>query len=192
MRVACPSGGAGRKVPRRLAGDGRHRLDRHGGLLDHPRPFKGPDQVRRPPPFCRATTAFRLRRTSTRVPPPDNVDCPRTRWPQSPRIMVQRASLSIKRREDSASRPSPGPAGSGSARSTSRTPSQVPPQHGLSSNKMAPITSDCGATRLHAHQMALITSDCVPVQACPESGWPASSPSRTRGGTSSRRALPFR
>ena len=35
------------------------------------------------------------------------------------------------------------------------------PQHGLSSNTMALITSDCGAMRLHAHQMALIASGCV-------------------------------
>ena len=34
-------------------------------------------------------------------------------------------------------------------------------QHGLSSNKMALITSDCVATRLLGHQMALITSGCV-------------------------------
>ena len=36
------------------------------------------------------------------------------------------------------------------------------PQHGLSSNKMALITSDCGAMHAHGHQMALITSECVP------------------------------
>ena len=35
------------------------------------------------------------------------------------------------------------------------------PQHGLSSNTMALITSDCGAMRLPAHQMALIASGCV-------------------------------
>ena len=34
-------------------------------------------------------------------------------------------------------------------------------QHGLSSNKMALITSHCGAMRTHEHQMALITSECV-------------------------------
>ena len=34
-----------------------------------------------------------------------------------------------------------------------------PPQHGLSYNATAPITSDCGAMRLPAHQMALIASD---------------------------------
>ena len=37
-----------------------------------------------------------------------------------------------------------------------------PPQHGLSSNKMALITSYCDAMRNHEHQMALITSECVP------------------------------
>ena len=37
-----------------------------------------------------------------------------------------------------------------------------PPQHGLSSNKMALITSYCDAMRTHEHQMALITSECAP------------------------------
>ena len=37
-----------------------------------------------------------------------------------------------------------------------------PTQHGLSSNKMARITSECDAMRPHAHQMALITSDRAP------------------------------
>ena len=37
-----------------------------------------------------------------------------------------------------------------------------PPQDGLSTNKMALITSDCGAILLPDHQMALITSDYVP------------------------------
>ena len=36
------------------------------------------------------------------------------------------------------------------------------PQHGLSSNKMAPITSDYGTMCSPAHQMALITSGFVP------------------------------
>ena len=35
------------------------------------------------------------------------------------------------------------------------------PQHRLSSNTMAQITSDCGAMRLPEHQMALIASGCV-------------------------------
>ena len=35
-------------------------------------------------------------------------------------------------------------------------------QHGLSSNAMALITSDCVAVCIHDHQMALITSDCAP------------------------------
>ena len=34
-------------------------------------------------------------------------------------------------------------------------------QHGLSTNKTALITSDCGATCVHDHQMALITSGRV-------------------------------
>ena len=34
------------------------------------------------------------------------------------------------------------------------------PQHGLSSNNMALITSDCDAMRTHGRQMALITSGC--------------------------------
>ena len=38
-------------------------------------------------------------------------------------------------------------------------------QHGLSSNKMALITSYCGAMRTHEHQIALITSECVPFRA---------------------------
>ena len=37
-----------------------------------------------------------------------------------------------------------------------------PPQHGLSPNKIALITSYCGAMRTHEHQMALITSEYVP------------------------------
>ena len=37
-----------------------------------------------------------------------------------------------------------------------------PPQHGLSSKKMARITSDCVAMCIHKEQMALITSDCAP------------------------------
>ena len=37
----------------------------------------------------------------------------------------------------------------------------IPPQHGLSSSTVAVITSDCGATRLPAHQMALIASGCA-------------------------------
>ena len=36
-----------------------------------------------------------------------------------------------------------------------------PPQHGLSSNTMALITSDCGAMRLPEHQIAIIASGCV-------------------------------
>ena len=36
-----------------------------------------------------------------------------------------------------------------------------PPQHGLPSDKMALITSDCDKTRPPEHQMALITSDCA-------------------------------
>ena len=39
------------------------------------------------------------------------------------------------------------------------------PQHGLSSNKMARITSDCDAMRTHEHQMGLITSDCDAMRA---------------------------
>ena len=39
-----------------------------------------------------------------------------------------------------------------------------PPQHGLYSNQMALITSDCDAMRFHDHQMALITSDCDALQ----------------------------
>ena len=39
-----------------------------------------------------------------------------------------------------------------------------PPQHGLSSNKMALITSECDAMRAHEHQMALITSYCGAMQ----------------------------
>ena len=39
------------------------------------------------------------------------------------------------------------------------------PQHGLLSNRMALITSDCDLMRAHEHQMALITSECVPLQA---------------------------
>ena len=35
-----------------------------------------------------------------------------------------------------------------------------PAQHGLYSNQMALVTSDCDAMRIHDHQMALITSDC--------------------------------
>ena len=38
-------------------------------------------------------------------------------------------------------------------------PGAGPPQHGLSPNKMALITSDCDAMRNHKHQMALITSE---------------------------------
>ena len=37
-----------------------------------------------------------------------------------------------------------------------------PPPHGLSSNTMALITSDCDAMRSAPHQMARITSDCAP------------------------------
>ena len=40
-----------------------------------------------------------------------------------------------------------------------------PHKHGLSSNKMARITSDCDAMRTHEHQMALITSGAVGDQA---------------------------
>ena len=36
------------------------------------------------------------------------------------------------------------------------------PHHGLPSNKMARITSDCDAMRTHGHQMAVITSECAP------------------------------
>ena len=36
----------------------------------------------------------------------------------------------------------------------------APPQHGLSSDKMALITSDRGEMRIPAHQMALNTSGC--------------------------------
>ena len=36
------------------------------------------------------------------------------------------------------------------------------PQHGVSSNQLALITSDCDAMRLREHQMALVTSDCAP------------------------------
>ena len=36
-----------------------------------------------------------------------------------------------------------------------------PPQHGLPSNKMALISSDCGGNALPGHPMALITSGCV-------------------------------
>ena len=38
------------------------------------------------------------------------------------------------------------------------------PQHGLSSNKMVLITSDCDAMRVHEHQMALITSYLMPLR----------------------------
>ena len=41
----------------------------------------------------------------------------------------------------------------------------APPQHGLSFNTMARITSHCGANALPEHQMGLITSGCAPVQA---------------------------
>ena len=46
------------------------------------------------------------------------------------------------------------------------------PEHGLPTNKIALITSDFGAMRIHDHQMARITSDRVPflgghVQAAP-------------------------
>ena len=37
-----------------------------------------------------------------------------------------------------------------------------PLHYGLSSIKLALITSDCDAMRIHEHRMALITSDCVP------------------------------
>ena len=37
----------------------------------------------------------------------------------------------------------------------------TPPQHGLSSKKMALITSYCDEMRAHGHQMALITSECA-------------------------------
>ena len=37
-----------------------------------------------------------------------------------------------------------------------------PPQPGLSSTKMALITSECGTVHFYQHQMALITSGCVP------------------------------
>ena len=40
-----------------------------------------------------------------------------------------------------------------------------PPQHGLSSNKMALITSDCDAMRAPEHQTALITPECAPFRA---------------------------
>ena len=40
------------------------------------------------------------------------------------------------------------------------------PYHGLYSKKMALITSDCDAMRIHEPQMALITSECVPFRSC--------------------------
>ena len=47
------------------------------------------------------------------------------------------------------------------------------PQHGLSSNKIALITSDCGTNAIPRHQMALITSECGPSRrlAASRSGW---------------------
>ena len=47
-------------------------------------------------------------------------------------------------------------------RTTRRHRCGHPTRHGLSSNKMGLITSDCDAMRTHSHQMALITSECVP------------------------------
>ena len=44
-------------------------------------------------------------------------------------------------------------------------PNNPPQQHGLPSNKMAQITSDCDAMRLHAHRRLQTTLDCVPLQA---------------------------
>ena len=41
-----------------------------------------------------------------------------------------------------------------------------PPQHGLSPNKIALITSYCGAMRTHEHEMALITSGLVNATSC--------------------------
>ena len=39
----------------------------------------------------------------------------------------------------------------------------APPQHGLSSDTMVLITSDCGAMRSLGIKMVRITSDCAPV-----------------------------
>ena len=55
-------------------------------------------------------------------------------------------------------------ASSPSGRSSRTSSLQVwPPPHGLSSNKMALITSYRGIMRTHEHQMALITSECAPL-----------------------------
>ena len=43
--------------------------------------------------------------------------------------------------------------------------------NGLSSNKMARITSYCGAMRNREHQMALITSECPPRRLAPSLTW---------------------
>ena len=41
---------------------------------------------------------------------------------------------------------------------------RAPAQHGLSSNTMALITSDCDKNARPGHQIALTTSDCAPEQ----------------------------
>ena len=45
-----------------------------------------------------------------------------------------------------------------------RRPVRGPPQHGLSSNLEAPITSDCDVLRFREHELALITSECACLQ----------------------------
>ena len=120
-------------------------------LPPRPRPWpppSGPGRAHGARPNPRGLQALR-------TPPAQGIRCPsphgmpaRISWRISWRIWRIRPATSVPQR-----RPI----------SHLRLRSRDLRQHGLPSNTMALITSDCDAMRVHEHRMALITSECVPV-----------------------------